>query len=386
MNKRTRVTALAVAAAAALSLAACSSESDAQDTTEAINEPVTVTFDGGIHILDGETLEVKETVSLDGFNRVNPAGDDTHVAVSTEAGFQFLDAAAGAMTDIKYDGPKPGHVVVHADKTVLYMDGTGVTSILDSDDLAAEAVTYTAAEPHHGVSVVLEDGTMVTTLGNEEKRPGAMALDADFAEIARNESCEGVHGEAVAQGEILALGCKDGALLFKNGAWVKVPGAAPFAKIGTVAGSPESTVLLSDYKVDPDAEREFPEQFALIDTVAEKITVVPMPEGVSYSFRSLGRGPHGDALILGTDGKLHVVDPATGAIENSWQVVGEWQEPMDWQEARPALFVRDHDVYVTDPATRKVFKLNADSGEVEAEVTLDNAPNEISGVSGAHGH
>ncbi|MGW4479385.1 zinc metallochaperone AztD [Rhodococcus triatomae] len=387
MNRTTRVTALSAAAVASLTLASCSSQNDETDATPAsaaITQPVAVTFDGGIHLLDGDTLELKDTVSLDGFNRVNPAGDDTHVAVSTPDGFQFLDATTGQMTDLRFDGPKPGHVVTHAGKTVLYMDGTGVTSILDSDDLAAPAETYTAPEPHHGVSVVLEDGTLVTTLGNEEGRPGAVALDADFTEIARNEDCEGVHGEAVARSEVLAVGCKDGALLFKNGGWVKVPGGDPYSALATGAGSSESGVILFDYKIDPDAEREFPEQFALVDTVAEKITVVPMPGGASYSFRSLGRGAHGEALILGTDGSLHVVDPESATIEHSWPVVAEWKEPMDWQEPRPALFVRGHDAYVTEPATRSVYKIDTETGEIDARVTLDGTPNEISGVAGAH--
>lgn len=387
MNRTTRMTALSVTAVASLVLASCSSQSGEADATQSassINQPVAITFDGGIYLLDGDTLAVKDTVALEGFNRVNQAGDDTHIAVSTPDGFRFLDATTGQMSDIAFDGPKPGHVVAHAGKTVLYMDGTGVTSILDSDDLAAAEQTYTAPNAHHGVSVVLEDGTLVTTLGDEESRPGAVALDAGFTEIARNEQCEGVHGEAVARGEVLVLGCKDGALLFKNGGWVKVPGGAPYSALATGAGSPESGVILFDYKIDPDAEREFPEQFALLDTVAEKITVVPMPGGASYSFRSLGRGAHGEALILGTDGSLHVVDPESATIKHSWSVVAEWKEPMDWQQPRPSLFVRGHDAYITEPATRTVYKVDTETGEVEAEVTLDGTPNEISGVASAH--
>ncbi|WP_227996125.1 zinc metallochaperone AztD [Nocardia australiensis] len=349
-----------------------------------MNNPIAITHDGGIYVLDGDTLEVRHDVALDGFNRVNPAGDSRHIAVSTQEGFEFLDAVSGTMTDITFPGEAPGHVLVHGGKTVLYTDGSGTTNIFDSSDLEngrPDPEVYTAAAPHHGVSVVLENDTLVTTLGTKEGRPGAIALDAQRNEIARSENCEGVHGEAVAKGEVLALGCRDGALLFKDNKWVKVPGGAAYAALATQAGSNESSIILSDYKIDPDAEREFPQQFALIDTVAEKITVVPMPNGASYSSRSLGRGAHGEGLLLGTDGKLHVVDPDTAQITQSWPVGGAWKEPMKWQDPRPALFARGHDAYITDPATRTVYRMNSETGQILAQVPLGDTPNEISGTS-----
>jgi hypothetical protein len=50
------------------------------------------TYDGGIHVLDGATLQLAQDIPLPGFNRVNPAGDDRHVLVSTSSGFRVLDA------------------------------------------------------------------------------------------------------------------------------------------------------------------------------------------------------------------------------------------------------------------------------------------------------
>ncbi|QGN46322.1 hypothetical protein GKC29_05380 [Micromonospora sp. WMMC415] len=380
--------------AASLALAACGSETtgesgapSASSATASVNEPVAVTYEGGIHVLDGETLKVAHTVALDGFNRINPAGNDTGVIVSTEAGFQVLDAAAGKLTDITYPGAKPGHVVLHGDRTVLFTDGTGEVHSFDPTGLADGKPTgrqYKTAQPHHGVAVELGDGTLVVTLGTEESRPGAIALDKDGKEIARSEECPGVHGEAVAQGEVVGLGCKDGVLLFKNGAFVKVKSDRAYGAVGTQVGSEASPVLLGDYKIDPDAEREFPEQFALIDTATNSLKVVPMPEGVSYSFRSLARGPKGEGLILGTDGKLHVVDPAAGTITNAWPVVAAWREPMKWQEPRPALFVRGDTAYITEPAVKKVHRLDLTTGKLVGSVELPAVPNEISGTLSTH--
>ena len=88
---------------AAVALTACSSGSDNADgagstaSTSAagaqtpIPEPLAVTYDGGLYVLDGETLEVKQDIPLDGFLRVNPAGDEGHVLVTTNEGFRILD-------------------------------------------------------------------------------------------------------------------------------------------------------------------------------------------------------------------------------------------------------------------------------------------------------
>lgn len=392
MNRRTS-TGVAALVAASLALTACASETTSESgspsasSAASVQEPVAVTYQGGIHVLDGETLKVAHTITLDGFNRINPAGNDTGVFVSTEAGFELLDAAAGRMTDITYPGAKPGHVVLHGDRTILFSDGAGEVHSFDPQSLADGKPTgrrYKTAQPHHGVAVELGDGTLVVTLGTEESRPGAIALDKDGKEIARSEECAGVHGEAVAQGDVVGLGCKDGVLLFKNGAFVKVKSDRAYGAVATQVGSDASPVLLGDYKIDPDAEREFPEQFALIDTAANSLKVVPMPEGVSYSFRSLGRGPKGEGLILGTDGKLYVVDPAAGEITNAWPVVAAWKEPMNWQEPRPALFVRDDTAYITEPATKQVHRLDLATGKVVGSVELPAIPNEISGTLSAH--
>jgi hypothetical protein len=104
--------------------------------------------------------------------------------------------------------------------------------------------------------------------------------------------------------------------------------------------------------------------------------------GTSYTFRSLQRGPQGEALVLGTDGAIHVIDPITGTVTNKIAVIGEWSEPEDWQEARPALFVEDSTAYVSDPANKKLFAVDLAAGTVSAETAVDFTPNELTGVTG----
>ncbi|WP_416565947.1 zinc metallochaperone AztD [Nocardia testacea] len=352
-------------------------------TTEetAIADPLAVTYDGGIHLLDGNTLVRAGGVELPGFNRVNPAGDDRHIIVSTAAGFRVFDAVGGRFTDIEFPGPKPGHVVRHAGRTVLFTDGTGTVTSFDPADLAEGAPRtseYRAAHAHHGVAVELENGELAVTLGTEEERVGLAILDADRTEITRSEQCPGVHGEATAAGDTLVVGCQNGALVYRDGKLTKITSPDSYGRIGNQAGSEKSPIVLGDYKKDEHAELERPEQISLIDTEAGTIRLVDI--GTSYTFRSLARGPEGEALVLGTDGGLRVIDPVTGKVVRTIDVLDPWQEPIDWQQPRPALFVRDGIAYVSDTATKQIHRIDLAAGTVTASVTLADIPNEISGV------
>ncbi|RLL67611.1 zinc metallochaperone AztD [Streptomyces sp. Z26] len=383
--------------AASMALTACGTEDDSPSGAEEKNKkkdsasapvhaPLVASYDGGLYVLDGESLKLERTVELPGFNRVNPAGDKDHVVVSTDSGFRLFDAAQAAFTDTEFKGAKPGHVVRHGGKTVLFTDGTGEVHAFDPAHLAdgkkPETRDYTSAEAHHGVAIELTNGELVSTLGTEEKRTGALALDKGNKEIARSEKCPGVHGEAAAENEVVGLGCEDGVLLFKNGEFTKVESPDEYGAVGTQAGTDHSPVLLGDYFTDPEAELERPTRVSLIDTEKEKMKLVDL--GTSYSFRSLARGPHGEALVLGTNGVLHVIDPATGKIEKRIEAVGKWQEPLDWQQPRPTLFVRDHTAYVSDPAKRKLHSFDLDSGEKLKSVTLPKGTNELSGTVEGH--
>jgi hypothetical protein len=372
----------AIAACGAEDAESGSAKNRGEQEASSVKEPLAVTYDGGIYVLDGESLKVVKKVPLKGYNRVNPAGDDQHIMVSTSAGFRVLDAARQKLTDMEFEGAEPGHVVLHSGKTVLFTDGTGETRILDPRGLAdgkPKTETYKAPSPHHGVSVELEDGELVTTLGTAKKRKGIVVLDKDRKEITRNEKCPEVHGEATAKDEAVVIGCEDGVLIYKDGQIRKVDSPDAYGRIGNQKGSEESAVVLGDYKKDPEAELERPEQVSLINTRTGRMKLVGI--GTSYSFKSLARGPEGEALVLGTDGKIHVLDPESGKETDSLPVVGKWREPLDWQQPRPELWVRGHTAYVTDPGKKKIHAVDLGSGKKKATGTFDRKPNEVSGVT-----
>ncbi|MFF9809860.1 zinc metallochaperone AztD [Streptomyces coeruleorubidus] len=399
MNKSIRnraFTGTALALAASAVLTACGGEDGSSTDTKAKNapgtkavavkDPLVATFDGGLYVLDGESLKLADTIELPGFNRLNPAGDDDHVIVSTDSGFRVLNAAEQTFTGVEYKGAKPGHVVRHAGKTVLFTDGTGEVDVFDPDDLSGgkkpQGRSYTSAAPHHGVAIELGNGELLSTLGTEEKRTGALVLDKNNKEIKRNENCPGVHGEAAAKGEAVGIGCEDGILIYKDGRFTKVDAPDDYGRIGNQSGSAASPILLGDYKTDPEAELERPTRISLIDTETAELRLVDL--GTSYSFRSLGRGPRGEALLLGTNGSLHVIDPETGKVEKKIPVVDEWQEPLDWQQPRPTLFVRDHTAYVSEPGKRRLHAIDIETGKKVTSVTLPKSTNELSGVVTGH--
>ncbi|TQL76734.1 hypothetical protein FB566_2270 [Stackebrandtia endophytica] len=383
--RRRTLTVGALVATAGLTLAACgqaaSTADESESPTTSVEHPILATHDGGVYILDGETLEVVADIELDGFLRLNPAGDGTHVLVSTSTGFRIINASTATATDDEFAAEAPAHVVNHADKTVLFDDATGAITVFDPHDLGSglpETETFQAEEAHHGVAVMLESGDVLISLGDAEGRVGAQLVDDHGHEIARSEECPGLHGEAAAQDEAIVLGCQDGVLMLKGGEFTKIDSPDAYGRIGTQAGHEESPFTLGDYKTDPDAELERTEVVSIIDTASGEMSTLDL--GTSYTSRSLARGPHGEGVVLGTDGAIHVIDLAAGEVVNSFPLLAEWEEPADWQEARPSIYVSDHTAYVSDPVTATMYAVDVESGEILAEASLPAAAIEVTGV------
>lgn len=409
--RRHLISPAAITAAAGLLLAGCGTTSGSASTTttpagatvegtsratgstaDAATSRITLTYDGGLLVLDAATLQVEGDLKLGGFNRINPAGDGRHVMVSTDGGFRVLDtgtsAAEPALTDLTFPAEEPGHVVRHADRTVLFDDGTGDITAFDTDALlTATAVPptqrFTSESAHHGVAIELSDGTVVSTLGTPDKRTGARHLDAAGTEIARNEQCPGIHGEGTLKDEVVVFGCQDGVLVFRDGTFTKVDAPDEFGRTGNAYVTDTSSVLVGDYRDDPDAEGYLLHRLALLDTAdSAGLRVLDLPNGVEYTWRDVARGPSDEALLLGTDGALHSIDPVAGQITASWPLIDGWIGPAEWQNPHPALVVNGDVAYVTDPSTSRILAVDVTTGKVLAQKTLPAVPNEIAVTTG----
>jgi hypothetical protein len=392
-----RTSLAAVVATTALLLTACASSpatstdsapSASADSSSEAGPRVTLTYDGGLYVLDAASLELIEDLPLEGFNRVNPAGDGRNVMVSTTEGFRVLDTATPELTDLLFEAPTPGHVVRHADKTILFSDGTGdsfiydTDALLDSGDELPETEVIPSEAPHHGVAIELEDGTFLSTLGTSEGRTGVRALDADRTEIARSEDCPSVHGEGTAMDEIAVFGCSNGVLVYDAGTFTKITATDTYGRTGNQYVSETSPLTVGDYNNDPDSEGSLLNQLVITDTVAKANTVVDMPAGAEYTWRGVVRDEDDLAWVLGTDGALHQLDPETGTFGTSYPVISAWEGPEVWQDAHPALTLLGNVAYVTEPATNSIHAVDLATGDVTATTELDAAPNEIAVVTG----
>jgi hypothetical protein len=362
-----------------------------------------MTYDGGVLVVDALTLEVVDDLELPGYNRLGPFGDDRHVFVNVtdgqDKGFRVLDVGSWSeahgdhahhyagdphLTGIVVPADAPGHAIPHGGVTTLFDDATGDILVLDRDELLAgtgEPERHASEAAHHGFALVMDDGSLVATLGDEEARTGLRVLDADGAEVARNEDCPGVHGEGVVQGDVVVAGCEDGVLVQDGAMITKLQGPAAFGRIGNLYVSPTSPVAVGDHKADPEQGLTLT-QVALVDTTAPSLQVVELPDGIGYTWRGVGRGADDEGLLLGTDGALHVLDVATGDVTASHPVIEPWEAPDAWQKAHPALLVLDGMAYVTDPARRQIHAVDPVTGEVWRSGDLPAAPNETIGTRG----
>lgn len=383
------------------------SETTTSDRTEvgALSPRIVLAHEGGVTTLDSTDGATLGTAELEGYVRLNPAGDGRHVAVSASDAVIMYDTgllAQGhgdhfhyyvqdpALTDLSVEAPHPGHVVPHGDRTAIFADGTGAITLIDPASLGdgqLEVLEQTATEaPHHGVAVPLADGGLLTTQGTEDARSTVQVLDADGELVAETDDCPGVHGEAAAQptesGDVISLGCENGSVIYRDGEFHKVAIEGDYQRSGNQKGHPDSPIVLADHKVEaePEGGIERPTQIALIDTRDATMQTVDL--GSPYWFRSLDRGPDGEALVLTYDGELNILDPETGEMLHEVPVTGEWTEPKQWQEAGPMMSVADGTAFVVDPAAQTLTMVDIASGETYRELELPVVPHEIQVTTG----
>ncbi|MEX5271334.1 hypothetical protein [Kocuria sabuli] len=384
---------------------AASDGADRRQEVTSLTPRVVLSYDGGLMTVDAESGEVVGTTEHEGFLRLNSAGDGRHVLVSDSDVFRLFDTGlidqthgdhshyyeqAPALTDTALEAPEAAHVVVHEGKTALFADGSGAIQVMDSTAFSdgvvedGEVERHATEAPHHGVAVPLTDGNLLLTQGTEESRDTVQVVTPEGEVVAETTDCPGVHGEAAAapteQGDVISLGCENGPVVYRDGAFHKVAVQEEYQRSGNQFGSHDSPIVLADYKTDPDAEQERPTRIGLIDTRTDAIRTVDV--GSAYWFRSLARGPEGEALVLTYDGQLNILDADTGEVLHEVDVVEAWEEPEEWQEPGPAVKVAGNRAYVTDAAAQKLHVVDIVAGTLVDSFDLPETPNEIAVVAG----
>ncbi len=431
----TRSLTLTGGALLALFLSACASETDSgaspSPTSEAVaaqgedhpeddhggvteqSSPaprLVLTYDGGLVVVEAGTLEQVGQADLPGFNRINAVGDGRHVAVSTQGGWALLDTgtwsdvhgdhahyftAEPVLHDVLIEAKTPAHVVVHDGLTTLFDDGTGHVTVVETSEWAEmvehgqvhSVREYTADAAHHGVAAAATDGTMLVTEGTEEGVSSVKLVDANDEVLTSSDQCPGLHGETAFTGagdeEYMLTGCHDGVLVFHGDHAHKIQGEDGFGRIGNAFSVDGSDIVLGDYKTDPEGGIGLTEA-TLIDVGSETITVIDPFEGADaqYTWRGLARGDAGEALVLGTDGALRVIDQGTGELTTSIDVIDAWEVPSDWQAPHPALIVIEGMAFITDPANQSIHAVDYVGGAIWKSGDVGVEMNEIVGVTG----
>ncbi|MDO4888011.1 MAG: hypothetical protein Q3979_04815 [Actinomycetaceae bacterium] len=380
-------------------------EGDEAKEVSKLQPRVVLSHDGGLVTLDGTTGKVLAETKHEGFLRLNPAGDGRHVLVTDSDRFRLFDTGLikephedhfhyytkdPELTKAEIKAPKAGHVVTHDGYTSVFSDGKGTVQTLKSDAFSDgkitddEISTISTGEAHHGVAVPLGNGNLLVTKGTEDERNTIQLVDEKGNVIDETTDCPGIHGEAAAQhneyGDVVSFGCTNGSVVFRDGAFHKVPVPEEYQRSGNQFGSEASPITLTDYKVDEDAELERPTRIGLLDTTTATMSTVDL--GSAYWFRSLARGENGEALVLTYDGNLNIIDPNTGEVTRKVKVVEPWKEKSDWQEPGPNVKTSGDYAYVTEPASKKLHMIQISTGELLSSWDLKVVPNEMAVVNG----
>ena len=353
----------------------------------------------GLTSYDAKTGKTLSEEKMNAFLRLNDAGDNRHVMVTKGDSFLTFDTgritkahgdhnhyytAKPSLGDAPINAPHAGHVVHHDGFTALFSDGDGVAKIYKTEDMgkddAQPVKTVDTGAAHHGVAVPLKDGSVVITKGTEDERHTIQHLDKEGKVLTETTECPGVHGEAAAGNGNIFFGCEDGPVVFDGTKFHKVDASAyadagGYQRSGNAAGSEESDVILADNKTDKDAELERPTSVTLVDT--KDFSAKKVDLDASYWFRSLARGPLGEALVLTTDGKLNIIDPDSGEITSQIDAISRWKENKEWQQPGPILQAADGYAFITDAQKKQLVVIDLLQEKEVNRFDLDIEPTEM---------
>lgn len=332
---------------------------------------------------------------------VDPAGDrvvgtfplaGTGTAYAGERGLAFAVQGAAGVThaiDVRRGAPallgspvtgtNPVHFVAHDGLVALHHDDDGSATVVRETALRGNSPrtwTFDTGREHHGIAVPFADLVLLSVANPDDEADelpiGVEARDYRGRVLDQALDCPGLHGEA-ARGETVAIGCADGVLLVEvhgdhlHATKVTEPeDTAEGLRVGTVRSHEDVGYFLGNFG---------PESLALISPRTGTLTPVPIPGTVRSFWLHGARG--GTAVVLTTDGRVHLVDPRSGEIRRFADVVPEFGTTGQ----RPALAIGERSAYVTDPRDGTLTEIALRGLRVTARTDVGGSPTSLAVVA-----
>lgn len=263
-------------------------------------------------------------------------------------------------------GAKPTHFFTGKDEIAIFNDEDGTIAIFGEELLGkTNDMRFIKSQPDHGSPAVVGDVVLSGLL--KQNRVDAYSNDGQFIKTAGE--CAAAHGQ-VLRGDTVYFGCKDGVLgVTVNGKnitsrkWSNPVNAPENARVGTLIANKESAVLYGNFGkglLRWDANGGM--------TTATDLGATLLKFAYSHDGKQV--------VALTADGKLHIVDAASGKVLRSQAVLGSI-DTNNKEVVRPSLALGDEHVYVTSPTTGEVLVVEVEDLSLHEKIKVGGTPSAI---------
>ena len=354
---------------------------------------------GAIRVLDlASGRRVGRVVRVAGPAALTTAGDGRHVLASQGARNRVdaLDGGAWSqphgdhvhhhttaprLLPFRLSIAKPSHVVPHGDEVAIFGDGSGEAQVFGTGALRRRAVPLATARtgtPHHGVAVPFGERIVLSVAdpaGQDGDLPRHLEVrDRGGATLLRAD-CPELHGETAGDGWA-AFACADGIALVKLGAG-RAPTSEKLPYPARASEEQRAFTLHSDASGRRIVGNFGPRALVVTERSSARSRVVSVGATIASFAVDAGSGA---IVVLGTDGVLRRIYPASGRQTAARRVVGAAFRPA-WDRPSPKLAARGGLVAVSDHARTRVTVLRVGAGGALKPVRALKVPGAPTGVA-----
>ena len=312
------------------------------------------------------------------------------IAFEEHGDHQDIDVAPPKLLGVDIEGERPSHFVEHRGQFAAFFDGEGVARVF-GERAALEGHTefreVDTGAPHHGVAVVYGDYDLLSVPHPEDPSNlpvGIKVQDRTGTQTGDIAECPDLHGEATS-GNLMAFACATGLLIVESNQGapairhVAYSKALPEGKATTLIGGRGLQYFLGNFGTDAVVliDPQETEAFRLIELPTRRVTFAVDPIRARFAY------------VFTEDGRLHRIDVVSGEIVASLPLTAPYSMDGHWSDPRPRLTVAGNSVFVTDPLTSRLLRIDAETFTLAEEIAVDGMPFNIVAVGGtgeAHGH